>query len=153
LPAEHAEGRGKDKWSGETALDAGESGMLIYHKETYALIGACFSVYREKGCGFLEGVYQECLEIELEHLGIPFVSDTPLALSYRGRELKQVYRADFICYGKIIIEIKAVSDFSDQHRAQLINYLHATGLELGLLVNFGYYPKLEYERIANTRGR
>ena len=127
--------------------------MLLHEKETYASLGACFAVYRDKGCGFLEAVYQECLEIELNHRGIPFQADVPLALSYRGQPLKQVYRADFVCYGSIIVEIKAVSGLADEHRAQIINYLNATGFELGLLVDFGHYPRAQHERIANTLKR
>ena len=127
--------------------------LLIYEKETYAILGACFAVYRDKGCGFLEAVYQECLAIELEHRGIPFRPDVELPLSYRGRALKQIYRADLICFGKIIVEVKAVSGLVDEHRAQLLNYLSATGYELGLLVNFGHHPKVQHERLANTRRR
>jgi GxxExxY protein len=123
--------------------------MLIYQDETYAILGACFAVYKDKGSGFLEGVYQECLEIELAHRRIPFAADVPVPLFYRGQRLKCPYRADVVCYDKIIIEIKAVSCLIDEHRAQLINYLHATGYRLGLLVNFGHHPKLEYERLAN----
>jgi GxxExxY protein len=124
---------------------------LIYEKEAYAIVGACFAVYRDKGCGFLEAVYQECLQIELEHRGIPFQARVPLKLTYRGQVLEQFYLADLVCYEKIIIEIKAVSALSDEHRAQILNYLSATGFELGLLVNFGHYPRVEWERIANTR--
>jgi GxxExxY protein len=124
---------------------------LIYRQECYALVGACFAVYKDKGCGFLEAVYRECLAIEFEHLGIPFEREVKLALSYRGKSLQQVYLADFVCYGKIIIEVKAVSALGDEHRAQLLNYLNATGFQLGLLVNFGRYPKLEYERLVHTR--
>jgi len=90
-------------------------------------MGACFEVYKEKGCGFLEGVYQECLEIELEHRGIPFRTQVDLPLSYRGRTLKQYYRADLLIYEKIIVEVKAVSELIGEHRAQLLNYLAATG--------------------------
>lgn len=124
---------------------------LIYKEETFKVIGACFEVYKDKGCGFLEPVYQECLEIELELQGILFISQKSLALKYKGRQLKQTYEPDFICYDKIIMEIKAVSQLADEHRAQVINYLHATYFKLGLLVNFGHYPKLEWERIVNTR--
>ena len=126
---------------------------LIYPKECYAIVGACFNVYNEKGCGFLEPVYQECLEIELAHQETPFVAQRPLKLSYRGRTLRQHYIPDFICYDKLIVEIKAVSQLIDEHRAQVLNYLHATGIQLGLLVNFGHYPKLEYERIVLTMNR
>jgi len=124
---------------------------LVFQEECYAIIGGCFAVYKDKGSGFLEPVYQECLEIELEFLGISFAAQQPLSLSYRGRTLKQKYVPDLICYGKIVVELKAVSDLIDEHRAQVINYLNATGFQLGLLINFGHYPKLEWERIANTR--
>jgi len=124
---------------------------LIYKEEAFKIIGACFEVYTNKGCGFLEPVYQECLEIELALQGIDFISQKSLTLEYKGRQLKHTYAPDFICYERIIIEIKAVSQLLDEHRAQLINYLNATDLKLGLLVNFGHYPKLEWERIAHTR--
>jgi len=123
---------------------------LIYKDECYAIIGACFNVYKDKGCGFLEPVYQECMEIELAHQNIPFVTKPKLPLSYRGHPLKQHYEPDFICYDRIIVELKAVSLLADEHRAQVINYLKATGFKLGLLVNFGHYPRLEWERLANT---
>ena len=121
---------------------------LIYREESYAIMGACFEVYKEKGCGFLEAVYQECLEMELGDRGIPFVAHPISGLSYKGRSLKQTYTPDFICFGKIVVEIKAVSALTDEHRAQVHNYLKATGHRLGLLVNFGHYPKVESERIA-----
>jgi GxxExxY protein len=121
---------------------------LLYKDEAYRIIGACFEVYNDKGCGFVEPVYQECLEIELELRGIPFVSQTELELFYKGRKLTQKYKPDFICYGKIIVEIKAVSTVLDEHRAQVHNYLKATGHKLGLLVNFASSPNLEYERIV-----
>ncbi len=121
---------------------------LIYKDESYRIIGACFEVYKEKGCGFLEAVYQECLEIEFEMQEVLFVPQKPLALVYKGRPLKQRYTADFICFDKIIVELKAVSSLADEHRAQVLNYLHATGFKLGLLVNFGHHPKLEYDRIV-----
>ena len=124
---------------------------LIYKDEAFKVIGACFEVYKDKGCDFLEPVYQECLEIELALQGVPFEPQKSLALEYKGHQLKQVYKPDFICYDKIIVEIKAVSQLVDEHRAQVINYLQATGFKLGLLVNFGHYPKIEWERIANTR--
>jgi len=124
---------------------------IIYKEESYAIIGACFEVYNEKGCGFLEPVYQECLGIEFEYQRIPAIPKPSLTLNYRERILTQVYQPDFVCFQKIIVELKAVSELVDEHRAQLLNYLHATGFELGLLVNFGHYPKLEYERIARTQ--
>ena len=100
-----------------------------------------------RGCGFLEPVYHECLEIELEFQRIPFLSKPPQTLQYRGRTLVQTFSPDFICYDKIILEIKAVSELVAEHRAQLLNYLSATSCKLGLLVNFGHYPRLEYERL------
>jgi len=124
---------------------------IIYKKESYSIVGACFEVYNEKGCGFLEAVYQECLGIEFQYQQIPAVGKPSLILSYRARTLTQIYQADYVCFGKIIVELKAVSALLDEHRAQLLNYLHATGFELGLLVNFGHYPRLEHERIAKTQ--
>jgi GxxExxY protein len=125
----------------------GEKLQLICKDESYAIIGACFAVYKDKGCGFLERVYHECLEIEFEFNRIPFLSKASQTLQYRGRTLVQRFSSDFICYDKIILEIKAVSALADEHRAQLLNYLSATGCKLGLLVNFGHYPKLDYERL------
>ena len=123
--------------------------MEIVHKEeSYKIMGACFEVYKDKGCGFLEPVYQECLAIEFQLQGILFVAQKELILTYKGRVLESKYKPDFICWDKIIVELKAVSQLADEHRAQLHNYLKATGYKLGLLVNFGYYPKLEYERIV-----
>ena len=121
---------------------------LIYAEETYKILGACFEVYKQKGCGFLEPVYQECLEIELTFQNIPYETQKELFLDYRGQRLKSTYKPDFICYGKIILEIKAVSNLIDDHRAQLLNYLHATGFQVGLLVNFGHFPKVEHERFV-----
>jgi GxxExxY protein len=123
---------------------------LIYKEEAYAIMGGCFAVYKDKGCGFLEPVYQECMEIEFDYLNLPAVPKPSLDLSYRGRPLKQKYVPDFVCVGKIVLELKAVSQLVDEHRAQVLNYLNATGFKLGLLVNFGHYPQLEWERIVNT---
>ncbi|MBL7994649.1 GxxExxY protein [bacterium] len=124
------------------------SEKLIFRNESYAILGAIFNVYKDKGCGFLEAVYQECLEIEFGIQKIPFESQKDLKLSYKSKILKQTYKPDFICYDKIIVELKAVSKIADEHRAQVLNYLNASGLKLGLLINFGHYPKLEYERIV-----
>ncbi len=121
---------------------------IIYGDESYRIMGACFVVYKEKGCGFLESVYQECLEIEFEMQEIPFRSQSDLELTYKGRTLKQRYRPDFEVYEKIIIEIKACSGLADEHRAQVHNYLKATGYRLGMLINFGHYPLLEHERVV-----
>jgi len=120
---------------------------LIYKEESYKIIGACFNVYKTMGCGFLELVYQECLEIEFEKCNIPFSSQKEIKLKYDGKTLKHIYKPDFICYEKIIVEIKAVSHLIKEYEAQTLNYLNATDFKLGLLVNFGHYPKLEYKRI------
>ena len=121
---------------------------LIYKAECYAIQGAIFDVYREMGCGFLEAVYQECLERELKKRRIPFVAQPELQLFYKGEELNKTYRPDIICYNKIIIELKAVKTIAPEHKAQLINYLKATDMKLGLLVNFGAYPKATITRLA-----
>jgi GxxExxY protein len=123
---------------------------LIFKDECCAIIGACFEVYKDKGCGFHEPVYQECLAIEFEHCRIPAMAVPGLSMEYRGQLLSQKYYPDFICYEKVIVELKAVCGLNDEHRAQVLNYLKATKFQLGILVNFGHYPKLEYERIAKT---
>jgi GxxExxY protein len=120
---------------------------LVYPQESYDIIGACFEVYNEMGCGFLEAVYQECLELEFAERGIPFRPREKLVLRYKGMPLKRIYRPDFVCFEKIIIEIKALKAVSAEHRSQA-NYLKGTGYKLGLLVNFGQHPKLQYERIV-----
>ena len=121
---------------------------LIHDQETYQVLGACFEVYREKGCGFLEAVYQECLGIEFALQGIPARAAVPLALTYKGRALTKHYVADFICFDRIVVELKAVSAIVDEHRAQMQNYLRATGHRVGLVVNFGHFPKAEHERFV-----
>ena len=121
---------------------------ILFKEESYKIVGACFEVYNEQGCGFVEPVCQECLEIELGLQGIPFRAQQQIQLQYKGRRLKQIYIPDFNCFDQIIVEIKAVSALCDEHRAQVHNYLKATGFRLGLLVNFGHHPKLEYERIV-----
>jgi GxxExxY protein len=124
---------------------------ILYKEESYKIIGACFEVYKQKGVGFTEPIYQECLQIELSLQGIPFVAQPELLLEYKGIELAQYFKPDFICFEKIIVELKALEKLVDVHRAQTLNYLNATGFDLALLVNFGHFPKLEYERLVNTR--
>ncbi len=119
----------------------------FYKEECYAIQGAVFEVYKTLGCGFLEAVYQESLELEMKTRQIPFVAQQELHLNYKGAQLKQTYKPDFICYGAIIVELKAVSVLASEHEAQLLNYLKATNLQLGLLVNFGHYPKAEIKRM------
>jgi len=122
--------------------------MIYYKQESYDIIGAAMHVYNTLGHGFLEAVYQEALEIELTKRHIPLDSQKDLKIVYDGVELKQTYKPDFICYDKIIVEIKAVSELNDSHRSQTYNYLHATGYKLGILINFGCSDRLEYERIV-----
>lgn len=122
---------------------------LIYSEESYAILGACFEVYKSKGPGFLEAIYQECLELELSERSIPYSSQKPLTIYYKTSKLHQKYVPDFVCYDRIILEIKAIKSLTDEHRAQTINYLKSTGLKLGFLINFGHYPKLEFERFPN----
>ncbi len=121
---------------------------ILFKDECYKIQGAIFEVYREIGTGFLEAVYQECLEKEFINESISFVSQHELELFYKGEILKQKYKPDFICYDKIIIELKAVKEITSEHQAQVINYLKATKLQLGMIVNFGHYPKVEIKRIV-----
>lgn len=120
--------------------------MIVYKNESYKIIGAALTVYNMLGPGFLEAVYQEALEIELQRQGIPYEREKELKIYYDSIELKQTYRADFVCYDKIIIELKAVSCLDDSHRSQVYNYLRATELSLGILINFGNSEELEWER-------
>ncbi|MBL7219971.1 MAG: GxxExxY protein [Phycisphaerae bacterium] len=121
---------------------------LILRDESYAIRGVVFEVYREMGCGFLEAVYQECMEKELAEQSIPFEAQKELTLTYKGEPLEQVYKADLICYGQILVELKAAKATTSEHRAQILNYLSAAGLRLGLLVNFGSHPKATIERLV-----
>ncbi len=122
--------------------------MIVHKEESYKIVGAAFKVYNILGSGFLEAVYQEALEIEIKRQGIPYKREKELKIQYDGIELKQTYKADFVCYGKIIVELKAVSALDDAHRSQVYNYLHATGYRLGLLLNFGCSDELEKDRIV-----
>ena len=120
---------------------------ILFKEECYIIQGAIFEVYREMGCGFLEAVYQECLTKEFMNKKIYYIAQQELKLSYKGEELEQKYRPDFICYDKIIIELKAVKEIASEHETQIFNYLKATGMQLGMLVNFGHYPKAQIKRI------
>ena len=116
---------------------------MIYEEEGFAIRGAVIEVARTLGAGFAEEVYQEALEMEMSSRGIPFVAQQELSLSYKGRPLRKTYRPDLVCYGKIVVELKAVRALAPEHEAQIINYLKATGMHLGLLVNFGAWPKAD----------
>lgn len=115
--------------------------------QTFAIIGACMAVHGSLGFGFLEAVYQEALAIELHHADIPFQREQPIAIRYRNQVLAATYRADFICHGDVIVELKAISKLMPEHEAQLLHYLKATGVRRGLLVNFGS-RSLEYKRLV-----
>jgi GxxExxY protein len=121
---------------------------MLYAAEVFRIQGAIFEVNRHMGSGFLESVYQECLGMEFAARQIPFVAQQALALTYKGQPLKQTYQADFVCFGTIIVELKAVRELAPEHRAQVLNYLSATGFKLGLLVNFGSAPKARIERLV-----
>ena len=120
---------------------------------TYAIIGAAMEVHRELGPGFLEAVYAEALAIELELRGVPFEREVALPVSYKGRRLDVGYRADFVCFdGGVIVETKAMAALMGIEEAQVINYLKATGIQTGLLLNFGR-ESLNYKRLVRTRNR
>lgn len=123
---------------------------MIYKEESYAVTGAAIEVHKQLGCGFLEKVYQEALAVEFDRRGIPYEREKRIEVRYKGVVLQQEYIADFVCYDKIIVELKAVNDLEGVHYAQVINYLKATGYELGLLYNFGE-QSLHYERLLNTK--
>lgn len=123
---------------------------LLYPKESYAIIGAAIEVHKQLGCGFTEPVYQEAFAEELRLREIPFEREKVLTVTYKGKVLTKEFRADFVCYNKIIVELKAVVDFAEEHYAQVYNYLKASEMQLGLLISFGK-TSLEYKRIPATR--
>ncbi len=117
---------------------------------TYNIIGACMKVHRQLGNGFLEKVYQEALEVELSYSQIPFSREVVLPITYRAQELNTRYTVDFICYGNILLELKAISSLSPIDSSQVLNYLNASGLEKALLINFGR-SQLDYQRFNNSK--
>lgn len=122
---------------------------ILFKEETYEIIGAAFDVHKELKNGFLEPVYQEALAKEFGLRDIPFQKEELINIYYKGEKLEKCFKADFICYNNIIVELKALSDLSSEHEAQLINYLKATRKKLGILINFGK-PSLQYKRIINN---
>lgn len=122
---------------------------IVYKEESFKIIGACMKVHRSLGVGFLEAVYEEALEKEFQIQNIPFKKQVKLELFYENQKLKKQYRADFVCYDTIILEIKAVAQIPIAFNAQLKNYLKCTKMELGMLINFGT-PSLTYKRILNS---
>ena len=123
---------------------------ILYKEESFAIVGACMKVHRTLGAGFLEAVYEEALEREFQNLKIPFKRQVKLDLYYGNQKLTKQYRADFICYDEIIVEIKAVSLIPTAFYAQLQNYLKCTNIELGMLINFGT-SSLTYKRMVNLK--
>lgn len=120
--------------------------IFLHSGKTKEIIGACFEVHNQLGHGFLEPVYQEALMFELMNRNIPFQKEKRLDVFYKGQKLEKFYIADFICFGEIILEIKATEGLIDEHIAQVLNYLKATNFKLGLLVNFGA-PKVQIKRV------
>jgi GxxExxY protein len=123
---------------------------LLYKEEVFTIVGAAIEVYNVLGTGFLEPVYQEALALEFTARNIPFEEQTALPIFYKGRLLRKTYVADYIVLGKIIVEIKSIDHLASREEAQLLNYLKATGLELGVLINFGAVGKLEWKRMVKT---
>ena len=120
---------------------------FLYKRETFDIIGAAMEVHKILGCGFLEAVYQEALELEFQYRKIPYQREAKLNIYYKEQLLKKHYEADFICYDKVIVELKALSALTSEHEAQLLNYLKSTKLKVGLLINFGR-ESLEYKRMV-----
>jgi GxxExxY protein len=129
-------------------MDHGKHGNLLFEEESLRVRNAVFEVSRELGTGFLEAVYHEALAIEFQDQQISCVATPALGVTYKGRLLTQTYRPDFVCFDKIIVELKSVRELAPEHKAQTLNYLKATGLRVGLLVNFGCAPKARVERLV-----
>jgi GxxExxY protein len=121
---------------------------LLLKDEVYAIVGAAIEVHRELGGGFLEAVYQEAMELELRDRGIPFARQVPLRIRYKHHLLDKGYIADLICYEQVLVELKVVP-ITSREESQLINYLHATGLRVGLLINFSDPGRLDWKRFVN----
>ena len=122
---------------------------ILFEEESYAIRGAVFEVYSQLGAGFAEPVYQEALEMELALRGIPFEAQKQIRIAYKGKELSQTYRADILCFGKIVLELKSVRALLPEHEAQLVNYLKAGPFRLGFLVNFSHVPLVDIRRYVN----
>jgi GxxExxY protein len=120
---------------------------LIYKEESYKIIGAAMEVHKELGKGFLESVYQEAIEFEFKELQVPFRKEVPLKIKYKNMNLSKFFIADFVCYEKIILELKSIPDLRSEHISQVFNYLRATDMKLGILINFGA-KSLQYKRIV-----
>ena len=123
---------------------------LLFKEEVHEIIGAAMAVHRYFGCGFTEIVYQDALEIELANRNIPSLRETELHIDYNGKELTSTFKPDFICYNRIIVELKAVKELDDMHRSQAINYAKVAGSDMALLINFGE-TSLKFERFIIKR--
>jgi GxxExxY protein len=121
---------------------------LIYKDEVFAIVGAAIEIHRVLGSGFLEAVYQEAMEIETAAKEIPFVSQQVLQIQYKQHILKKEYIADMVCFEKITVEFKALDKLTGREESQVINYLKAAGYKVGVLINFGSHPKLEWKRFV-----
>jgi len=122
--------------------------QLLYKDECYRIMGACFEVYKELGCGLKEPVYHEALQEEFRIQGLPAIHEPTYEISYKGKLLKSTFEPDFVCFGEIVVELKSVKELSQAHEAQVQNYLRAGKMKLGILVNFGHYPKIDWKRIV-----
>jgi len=127
--------------------------IVLYREESHEIMECAFSVYNNLGPGFLEAVYQEALELELHERSIPFISQEEITLYYKGKELSKKYIADIVVDNKIILELKSTTKLTSADYAQLINYLKTTGIQLGILLNFGHKKRLEWERRVYTNTR
>ncbi|MBP5346759.1 MAG: GxxExxY protein [Bacteroidales bacterium] len=124
---------------------------IIYKDEAYKIVGAMMSVHNELGCGFLEAIYQEALEMEFQLQGIPYEREKELEVRYKGNVIGKKYKADFICYNKIIVELKAVDKILPEFKAQTLNYMKMSNSKLGILANFGQ-TSLEIQRLVRIQG-
>src|SRR4051812_763076 len=123
-------------------------GELLLKDEVYAVVGAAIEVHRHMNCHYLEAVYQEAMEIELTRRGIPFVPQAEIRIFYKDQPLRKFYIADIVCYGQVLVELKVMSGLTSKEQAQLLNYMHATRMRVGLLINFGALNRLEWERFV-----
>lgn len=131
-------------------MDNLEQNMILHKDESYQIIGTAMEVHRVLGCGFIEAVYQEALAVEFTNKGIPFEREKEIPIEYKNNILSKTFRADFICFGNIILELKAVEDFTDEHYAQIYSYLKASKSDLGIHINFGK-ASLDYKRIPTSK--
>ncbi len=121
---------------------------LLFRDEVYAIVGAAIEVHRELGSGYLESVYQEAFQIELDQRAIQFTAQQPLRINYKGHVLQKAFIADLICYGSVLVELKAMDRFGGKEESQILNYLKTTGLRVGLIINFGDAGRLDWKRFV-----